>query len=332
MKTPRSLLPDLPTLTGRLNAGLDGLAGQGRPVRVVKRALPRFMSTFPNEIVTCQLPDGRKQRVFIKYGAGHSHDCFGHRGDLPYEAEVYRRLLQPLPEFKPRCLGVYIDPETGDTSLFLQFVYGFKRLSDISWKRSKRQPRTMAKTARWLAGFHNDQQSLVRQASHSFLKRYVADYYQGWAQRTLEYARPLLSRYPWLTELQRAGDAWFAPLLSATPTVIHGEFYAKTVLVRGETLFMVDWESAAIAPGEIDLAALTDGEGWPGWLVRRCEANYARVRWPEGVPAEFKPTLTAARLYMHLRWLGDRPEWAVREKTLWRYDHLKAMARRLGLI
>ena len=66
MKTPESLLPDLTTLAQRLTAGLAVAAGDGRPVRILERNLPHFMITFPNEIVTCQLPGGRKPRVFIK--------------------------------------------------------------------------------------------------------------------------------------------------------------------------------------------------------------------------------------------------------------------------
>jgi hypothetical protein len=332
MKTPRSLLPDLPTLTNWLTAGLDAAASEGRPVRILKRTLPHFMSTFPNEIITCQLHDGRRRRVFIKYGAGRSHDCFGHRGDIPYEAEVYRRVLRGLPDFRPKCLGAHTNPETGDTTLFLEYAYGCTRLSDISWKRSQRQPRTMVRAAQWLARFHTFHRPRANDPTLSFLKRYEAEYYRGWAQRTFDFARPLQSRFPWLMELRDTQDAWFAPLLTAPRTVIHGEFYSKTVLVRYPVLFMVDWESAAIAPGEIDLAALIDGEGWPTKLVRQCEESYWRTRWPEGAPAEFKKTLAAAQVYLQFRWLGDRPDWTVREKTVWRYDHLRAAARRLGLI
>src|SRR5256885_16848077 len=106
MKTPQSLLPDLPTLTQRLRAGLDVAATEKRPVRVLERNLPRFMDTFPNEIVTCQLPNGRVRRVFVKYGGGQSHNSFGHRGDVPYEAEVYRRGRRgalPPPPHIPRA-------------------------------------------------------------------------------------------------------------------------------------------------------------------------------------------------------------------------------------
>jgi len=332
MKTPQSMLPDLPTLTARLTAALGEHDPAGRPVRVVNRKLPRFMSTFPNEIVTCKLPDGRKRRVFVKYQGGKSHISFGHRGDIPYEAEVYQRVLKALPHFRPEYLGVHTDPGTGDTALFLEYAYRNVRLSDLSLKESARQPRLMAQSARWLARFHAHEEPRVPDAALSFLKRYDAEYYRGWARRTFEFARPMQRRFSWLAELGRRGDAWFAPLLAAVPTVIHGEFYAKTVLVRERDLFMVDWESAAIAAGEIDLAALTEGSGWPATLVRRCERDYQRVRWPDGAPVAFDRTLVAARVYLHFRWLGDRPESAVREKSLWRYDHLQTAAKQLKLI
>jgi len=332
MKTPQSLLPDLPTLRKRLTIGLANASSEGRQVSVLKRDLPRFMSTFPNEIVTIKFPDGRKRRVFIKYGGGRSHHSFGHRGNVFYEAEVYRRVLQPLPDFKPKYMGAHTDPETGDTSLFLEYLYRNNRLSDISWKRSTRQPRGMAQAARWLARFHTAQESRVRDSALSFLKRYDGKYYRGWAQRTFEFARPLQTRFPWLTELNQCEDTWFAPLLAEPQTVIHGESYAKNVLVRGKNSFIVDWESAAVAVGEVDLAALTDGEGWTAKVVRRCEESYRSARWPEGVPATHKQALTAARIYMQFRWLGERPDWTVREKTLWRYDHLRAAAEQAGLI
>jgi hypothetical protein len=37
-------------------------------------------------------------------------------------------------------------------------------------------------------------------------------------------------------------------------------------------------------------------------------------------------------VYLHFRWLGERPDWAVREKTLWRYEHLYVVAKKLNLI
>ncbi|HYT59667.1 MAG TPA: hypothetical protein VEL06_05825 [Haliangiales bacterium] len=331
MKTPLSLLPALPRLADGLMAALVA-KDSPRPVTVLSRKVPRFMYTFPNEVVTCRLPDGHKRRVFIKYQAGRGHQSFGHRGDVRYEAKVYQHLLRSLPGFRPRFLGALTEPAINDTWLMLEFAYGAARVFDLSFHESTAQARALMESARWIGQFHAACEARVQDPALSFLKRYDAEYYRGWARRMAEFSRPLQGRFPWLVGLRKWGDAWFAPLLTAPQTVIHGEFYSKTVLVRKEKLFVVDWESAAVAPGEIDLATLTEGKHWRGRIARQCEREYQRARWPGGVPTGFKRTLAAARIYLHFRWLGERPDWTVREKTIWRYDHLRAAAKQLGLI
>lgn len=331
MKTPASLLPDSTALTLRLTAALPRSEQERRPVEILKRTLPPFMCTFPNEVVTCRLPGGRRRRVFIKYQSGQNHDCFGHRGNVPYEAEVYRRVLHPLADFTPKYLGTHTDPKTGNISLFLEYLQRSIRASDIVWKRTARQPRALAQAARWIGQFHARHAQRAEDPSLAFLRQYDAEYYRGWAQRTLEFSRPLQGRFPWLIHVCKT-DEWFVPLLSETQTVIHGEFYAKTILVQNQRVFIVDWESAAVAAGEIDLAALTEGKHWPASVVQKCERAYLGARWPEGTPPSFSRKLDAARIYLHFRWLGERPDWTVREKNLSRYDHLQASAKRLRLI
>ena len=331
MKTPASLLPDAMTLTRRLTTALPCGQRERRPVEILRRTLPPFMCTFPNEVVTCRFPGGRRRRIFVKYQCGQGHHCFGHRGNVPYEAEVYRRVLYSLADFTPRYLGAHTDPKTGNVSLFLEYLHGTIRASDIVWKRTARQPRALAQAVRWIGQFHARHARGAEDPSLEFLRRYDAEYYRGWAQRTLEFSRPLHELFPWLPELCKI-DEWFVPLLRETQTVIHGEFYAKTILVQKQRIFVVDWESAAIAAGEIDLAALTEGKHWPASVIEKCERAYVCARWPDGVPPSFSRTLDAARIYLHFRWLGERPDWTIRDKNLSRYDHLQATAKRLGLI
>jgi aminoglycoside phosphotransferase (APT) family kinase protein len=87
--------------------------------------------------------------------------------------------------------------------------------------------------------------------------------------------------------------------------VVHGEFSLGNVLLRNGEVYPVDWESAGLAPGEIDLAFFT--LGWPRRLRRRVEAAYTRRRWPGGPPPEFETTLKAARIHACFRVLGDSP-------------------------
>ena len=111
------------------------------------------------------------------------------------------------------------------------------------------------------------------------------------------------------------------------PTVVHGEFYPENILVREGAIYPIDWESTALAAGEIDLASLT--EGWSEDVARDCEEQYRQVRWPGGPPDGFYRRLWTARLYLQFRWLGDHPETDVSE---WRLEALLVAGQRLGLL
>ncbi len=331
MKTPSSLLPDLATLTARLRLALNADGALSPDLRIIHREVPRMMCTYPNEVVCYRRSNGVDRKVFVKYESGHGHAAYGHRGNVAYEAEVYRRVLQPEPRFRPKCVGAHTDPQTGETWLVLEYLDHCMRVCDMKIRRLIRQPTAMAQAARWMGRFQATHEVRAGDGVLPFLTRYDAAYFEGWARRTLEFAKSLRRRFPWLEVICRRSDQWTGPLLAAPPVVIHGEFYTKNLLLRRQRIHVVDWESAAVAAGEIDLAALTEG-GWPVNFVSRCERAYQHARWPQGAPPHFRTTLEAARIYLHFRWLGERADWALREKTLWRYEHLRIAARNLGII
>jgi thiamine kinase-like enzyme len=135
---------------------------------------------------------------------------------------------------------------------------------------------------------------------------------------------------PWLAPLCAELERLAVTLVDQPTTVIHGEFTPHNVLIRNGQAYPVDWESAAVAFGEIDLACLTDK--WPADVRDACEAAYQSARWPTGVPDDFHRRLNLARLYWDFRWLGDRPEWTSSERVGPRFDHLRSVAERLGLL
>ena len=331
MKTPASLLPQSATLTERLTAALKDNTDFPAPLAVLNRRLPPMMSTFPNEAITCRFANGRRRRLFVKYEADRNHDSFGHRGGVRYEARVYAHFLQDYPGFRPRFLGAHSDSRTGESWLVLEFLDRCVRVIDISVKDPCHEPVAMLESARWIARFHASREALPFNGVHSFLKHYDEKYFRGWSVRTAELTRSLHKLHPWVPELCKKDD-WISLLLNATFTVIHGEFYGKTLLFKNDTVFPIDWESAAFAAGEIDLAALTEGNRWPEQVVQRCLREYQQTRWPNGTPADFHQTLDAARLYLHFRWLGEREDWTLNPKAFWRYEHMRAAAERLGLL
>jgi len=315
-------LPDL----HRLETGLTvALAAAGQPhgqVSVLARETPVHTTTFPNEVLTCTLPDGRIAQLFSKYEAGHDHNAFGHRSGVTYEADVYRQVLDRLPLSRLTWYGSFLDRTTDNTWLFVEYAANSVPLHEAT------DPAAMSLAAGWIGSFHAANESRLWDASLAFLNRYDAAYYRGWSRRTVAYAHPLLDQFPWLTALCERFESYATQLESWPQAVLHGEYYPQNLLYRDAQVYPVDWESAAIGLGEIDLASLT--ERWPAETVAQCERAYRDARWPDGTPETFEKALAAARLYWQFRWLGDRPEWTAGET--WRFHELLGPAERLGLL
>jgi Phosphotransferase enzyme family len=332
-----SRLPNLQTLAVGLTSVLRSQA------TILDRQPNTYTSTFPSEIVRCRLGNGRELRLLCKYGADHRTSLSGltgHKGGVPYEAAVYRQVLWMSRPTTPTFYGAYRDGETGDTWLILEYLDDSVRL------RKMRQPSAaMTLAARWIGQFHNATEECLLDASMRSLTRYDAEYYLAWSRRTSLLADHLRQRFPWLTTLCGRFEEVVALLLASPQTVIHGEYYPSNVLFRGKTVYPIDWESAAVAAGEIDLASLT--ENWGAEIERQCKLEYQRVRWPKGPPAVFERRLCSARLYLQFRWLchenrhilagngtgGERSDPSHEMKVpLYRLEQLHSLGERLDLI
>jgi thiamine kinase-like enzyme len=319
-------IPDLTTLAARLSAALDGEFALMGPLTVIERQPSLYASTFPSEVVTCRQADGSLLRVFCKYSAGLHHGAHGHRGGPAYEAIVYKRVLQPLAISAPRFYGAYHDGAEHGDAILIEF------LDQCRWVDKALEPDAMSLAASWIGRFHalNESRAKTGEPDSPPLTVYNREYYRGWARRTSKFALRWHGQYSWLARLCERFEETIAPLLSAVPTVIHGEFYPTNILYRGGTVYPVDWESAAIGAGEIDLATLT--EDWPEQLARQCEVRYQQERWPAGPPVIFRQTLQAARLYLFFRWLGDRPEWTDHDSAQSSIERLGSLGERMGII
>jgi hypothetical protein len=320
-----SPLPNLQILTVGLTSVLRSHGRTNDQVTILRRHPNIYASSFPSEIVTCRVDDGSELRLFCKYATGHSHGAYGHRGGIAYEAAIYRHLLQPSHATTPAFYGAYAEISTGATWLILEYLDKTLRVS-----HTPEPAASMKVAARWIGQFHGTMKEHFSHTPVKFLNRYDAEYYLGWARRTSLYAGHWHQRFPWLATLCERFEELVVLLVTAPPALIHGEYYTSNILFRNEIVYPVDWESATIAAGEIDLASLT--EGWCTEIARQCELEYQQARWPEGSPADFERTLTAARLYLHFRWLGDRPESTAAEHHLWRFEDLRCASEQLGLM
>jgi hypothetical protein len=291
-------------------------------VAVLAREENVYTSTWPSEIVDCRAGSEGRLRLLLKYGPRDVRNAHGNPVGPAYEARVYETVLAPAGLAHPFRGSVR---PRGSRSLCLVLEY-----LDSGWWRLNRveDPRAIVRVAARLGAFHAVAAARAG-ALAGALNAYDAEYYEGWAGRSLRYVPGLADRFGWLEHVCRRFGGLGARLAAAPPTVVHGEFYPQNVLVHDDAIRPVDWEWAGLAAGEVDLAALT--EGWSPELTSASERAYARARWPDGAPDEFAWRLDVARVYMHLRWLGDRTDRAAAPELAVRLADLEVVAARLGI-
>ncbi|NUQ10862.1 MAG: aminoglycoside phosphotransferase family protein [Gemmatimonadaceae bacterium] len=293
-------------------------------------------------MVTARGADGTELRLLCKYARTNSHPAFGHRRGIEYEIRMYADLLSELQLPTPRYYGSHHEPSTGEYWLVMEYFDGGLTVNKGP------QPAAIVSAAQVMGDLHARGETLLRQADFGDLIEYDTDYFRSWASRLLEYAEPLSDQYPWLGALCD-GYMALAPHLAAFPTtLIHGEYTVHNVLLREGTIprerwteiaaqrggvgvAPIDWESAARSFGEIDLAFMLDG-AWPSDIQQICVEEYILHRFGSPAPPEFERRFLAAQLYMHVRWMGDRPEKTLLRKSSWRFQRMEGLGRTLGLL
>ena len=277
------------------------MVGQaGEPLEILSREPFPNSSTFPVEIITCRQKDGTVLTLFGKYLGGKGPNNFGHRGGVAYEASVYTELLSRTDLPTTHCYGKCTFADTGETLLVLQYLG-----ENLLFSRSE-DPQSLSKASSWIGSFH----AMHEGAAPAFLTVYTRDYYTGWAKRFTHLAGRYRSEYRWLDGLVEFFLARVDLLCNTPQTIIHGEYYPKNVLLKDGLIYPVDWESAAIAPGEIDFASVT--EGWDEEPTEAAKQAYMQARWPSQNSSlrGFEARLLMAKIYWFLWWwpVKMRPE------------------------
>ncbi len=272
-------------------------AGLGAAAIVKRSELPAADC----EIVVCRMPDGAVRQLLCKFGPlaepAPPTCCFG----VAYEAQVYDQLLPSWKDEVPLLHGALLDETTQSVALALEYLDGAKPLNQAS------QPKAgLMAAARWIGRFHRWSETA---AVPPFLHRYDTGFYRAWMQRAGHFTRLHERRDPgkwaWLPDLCERCQRRL-PALLPPATIIHGEYQAENILQFDGRNVPIDWESAALAAGEIDLASLT--WGWDDDLAELCRQQYCLARWPDGTPDDFTLRLTAARVFLHLQGLADVDE------------------------
>ena len=204
------------------------------------------------------------------------------------EIAVYREVLEPAAVGAPALRGALAEDGGRRAWLFLERVDGvpLDEAGELgAWKDA----------ARWLADLHARP---LPPSGAARLLRYDAAWLRRWPARALR-REPALARFAAAAE--RAVEH-----ISAWPaSLVHGEFYPANVLVAGARIRPVDWETAGLGPGLLDIAALTSGS-WVEQERVRVERAYRDALPAERRPAaaELAEALRSARLLVALQWIG----------------------------
>jgi hypothetical protein len=218
------------------------------------------------------------------------------RWGLDYEIAVYQQVLPEVTTGLVKILAYWTDPASGlSTMVMEQFVNAYRL--PLSWNPEK----SLVEVAQWMGKFHQafelpnlvaSQREILQVHSPVFIRRWF------------DQRRPLLeeagSAYPPLLDLVRNAEPIIATLTETPQCVIHGDFSPNNVIVDEPGKFaVIDWESAAVGCGAVDLASLT--LGWPDDVFEDCLSVYAEARWGGPVAADFMKSFYAGRIYHGVR-------------------------------
>lgn len=295
----------------------------GSSVRIstLDRRPSEYSSSFRLEELDVTLRDGTTLALMLKDlsrvnmldGARRARPAFLDHPER--EIATYQRLLGQWPMGTATFYGASVDEEAGRFWLFLERVPGLqlRHVGDFGvWEGA----------ARWLAQMHSRfaqgvEELLDGEGAHLLVPR--GDHYRRWWHRAEQL---LCQSLPTSSPSQQNAVRWLFDtcddvverILALPTTFIHGEFYGSNVVVDQAgpmvRLCPLDWETAAVAPGLLDLAGLVAGS-WTDDQQRALLLAYRSALSP--VPEEsFDDHLSALRccqLLCSVQWLGWASDW-----------------------
>jgi hypothetical protein len=277
---------------------LDALGRLLGDAEIVARRPHPYRSSFAIEELDVGRADGELLRLVFKDLGRSGLSPAGRLAKPSYlhdpqrEIDVYMSVLSAHHLGTATCYGSIVEPERDRYWLFLERVDGLPlwQLGDFGvWQA----------VARWLAHLH----ATVDPLRGPRMLRYEASLDGRELNRAIA-AAPSAG----LEELRPRYESAVARIAGAPAVFAHGELYPSNVLVvesEDVRVCPVDWELAGVAPGMLDLAALTTGlpEAEASRLI---EAYLGELPEMSHDPAEL---LECCRLYLAIQWVARSEHW-----------------------
>jgi Phosphotransferase enzyme family len=231
------------------------------------------------------------------------------------EIMVYRHVLDE--EFDTAtCYGALVDADRQRHWLLLEKVAGQElyKIGDFTlW----------CDVARWLAQMHGRSANVATQhPNDTYLLRYDEAFWNAWidrAERFIGQGRITSRRnmtppqMKWLVNQSREAAQQICNL---PVTILHGEFYPSNILIQQRDdrtrICPIDWETAAVGCGLLDLAALIAGN-WTEQQKQQLAMAYYKELSGDGTTWDslqhMMNNLQSCRLLLAVKWLGWSPDW-----------------------
>ena len=297
-----SYLPDNAQLAVTLTDLIEKKMAERGEVVVLKREKNSYTSTHPSEIITYEINGIIQKRLFLKYEFEDYAVVNDHRKNLRHESSIYSDVLTPIKMSIPEYYGFYIFEQMGIKMMVLEFVENMFRFP----KTSERDP--IYKVAKWIGEFHSRSKHLLQKNKLSFINQYNEKYYLQWPQKTIDiiWEHHLEYKYEWFLKLVEKFKNEIKMLTDIEPVVIHGEFYPINIYRSNGIIYPIDWQTAALATGAVDMAALT--HNWPVKVQEKCLAVYKAACGLTDSIELLKRRVLLARIYLNFLWLGYEHE------------------------
>ena len=248
-----------------------------------------YASSHRLEELDVELPDGTQLALVLKSAAIEEHARDAKPAflvDPAREQRVYEELLPTVGDAAPRFYALL------DGAILLERIDGAPLTEVGEWDIWEKAVRRIADIHERLPG-----------PGAVPVVRCDAAFFGRWLERARTFAgedvRPLGT--PHARAVER--------LLELPQTVIHGELYASNVIVGGDRICVVDWETAALGPEVVDVAAITSGS-WSDSERERLALTYFEARRSgDRTASEFLDDVTCARLHLAVQWLGWSDSW-----------------------
>lgn len=112
--------PDQISLPRILQRLLGGGERDAVGLTVLEREPNPYTSTYWSGVVTCQFIGGSTVQLQCKYNYGRAGESYGHRGAVPYEAQVCQNVLQSAVVPTPKSHGAHSVANCDEVTLYLQ--------------------------------------------------------------------------------------------------------------------------------------------------------------------------------------------------------------------